>query len=101
MLEKAVDVICIQETHLEESEYFQEDGFGIFLSGAGTTVTRSFAGVGLIVSPQVLSAVVCFNCVSDRLAILRVKVAGSMLNFFVSIRPAIGTAIPAAIQVFQ
>ena len=87
MLEKAVDVICIQETHLEESKYFHEDGFGIFLSGAGTTVTRSFAGVGFIVSPRVLSAVVCFRSVSDRLAILRVKVSGGMLNFVSAYAP--------------
>ena len=51
------------------------------------TVTRSFAGVGFIVSPRVLSAVVCFKSVSDRLAILRVKVSGGMLNFVSAYAP--------------
>ena len=80
MRKHGISVLCIQETHLVGAEHFVEDGFMTFLSWNCGSNERSYAGVGFMVAPWAHQAVVCFNAISDRLACLRLKVSGGVLN---------------------
>ena len=80
MKENGISILCIQETHVIHTDHYIEDGFSIFLSGAGENVSRSYAGVGFIVAPWAIAAVVNFKLISDKLANLQVKVIGEVLN---------------------
>ena len=87
MKENGISILCIQETHVIHTDHYIEDGFSIFLSGAGENVSRSYAGVGFIVAPWAIAAVVSFKAISDRLANLRVKVTGGVLNLVTAYAP--------------
>ena len=87
MTSQQVGIICMQETHLEQTECYKDGAFGIFLSGTGDTSVRSYAGVGFMVSPRVMKSVVCFRGVSDRMATLRVKVPGGVVQLISAYAP--------------
>ena len=80
MKEQGISILCLQETHLLDAEYFEEEGFSIFLSGAAIDGPRSYAGVGFMVAPWAIKFVVSFKDVNERIASLRVKVLGGILN---------------------
>eukprot|EP00959_Pyramimonas_sp_CCMP1952_P098442 2058048-Pyramimonas_sp.AAC.1 len=65
MVERSLDVLCVQETHLHGAEYYMRDGFKIFLSGSLNVDARTYAGVGFLVSPNILAATVAFKACSD------------------------------------
>ena len=73
MMAEGISILCIQETHLQEAEHFEEDGFSVFLSGACKDGCRSYAGVGFIVAPWAIQSIVSFKAIDDRMASLRVK----------------------------
>ena len=81
MKQQGISVLCIQETHLLDAEYFEEEGFSEFLSGACRDGPRSYAGVGFLVVPWVIKSIISFKAISDRIASLKVKVSGGILNF--------------------
>ena len=87
MKQEGIIILCIQETHVVHIDCYIEDGFTIFLSGAGEDVSKSYAGVGFIVAPWAIKAVVQFSVISDRLANLRVKVTGGVLNLLTMYAP--------------
>ena len=58
MIEKDLDVLCLQETHICGAEsYITEEGFLIILSG-GPSGVREFAGVGFMVFPTARKLVI-------------------------------------------
>ena len=77
---EGISILCIQETHLLDAEHFKEEGFSVFLSGASNEGQRSYAGVGFLVAPWAIKSIISFKAVSDRIASLRVKVVGGILN---------------------
>ena len=72
---------------MSETEYFEEDGFLTFLSGGTFTGTRLFSGVGFIVAPWAKTSIISFKGIADRLACLRVKVSGGVLNVYSAYAP--------------
>ena len=80
MRQHGICLLCLQETHLDDAEHFEYEGFKIFLSGEALREGRSFSGVGFIVAPWVVQAVVSFHAINDRLAKIRFKVFGGILN---------------------
>ena len=80
MSQREMDVLCIQETHLNGAECYTREGYAVFLSGCRDSAERSYAGVGFIVSPRIRSAVVAFKACDDRIATLRLKIHGGMLT---------------------
>ena len=82
MKQENISILCIQETHLSETEYFEEDGFLTFVSGGIYTGNRLFSGVGFIVAPWAKRSIISFKGINDRIACLRVRVVGRILNVF-------------------
>ena len=80
MKQHGISVLCIQETHLLDAEYFKEEGFSVFLSGACGNGPRFYAGVGFLVSFWAMKSIISFKAISDRIASLRVKATGGVLN---------------------
>ena len=80
MRQHGICLLCLQETHLYDAEHFEYEGFKIFLFGEALREGRSFSGVGFIVAPWALQAVVSFHAINDRLAKIRFKVFGGILN---------------------
>ena len=60
MKREGISILCMQETHLSESTYFEVDGFLVFNSGGCADVVRSYAGVGFIIAPWARSSIVTF-----------------------------------------
>ena len=89
MQSRNVDILCIQETHLNGAEYYDIDGFMVCLSGDQSD-SRSHSGVGFIVSPLARRSVVSFQAVNDRLASLKVKVPGGTLSIISAYAPHSG-----------
>ena len=80
MKEQGISILCLQETHVLDVEYFEEEGFTVFLSGAAKDGPRSYAGVGFMVAPWAIKSVFSFKAVNERIASLRVKVTGGVVN---------------------
>ena len=59
----------------------------VFLSGASEAAGRSWAGVGFMVAPWAAPSIVSFKATSERIASLRVKVLGGVLNIFTAYAP--------------
>ena len=80
MRQHEISLMCLQETHLFGAEVLEYKGFNFFMSGESVREGRSFSGVGFVVAPWALRAVVSFLAISDQLARLRLKVPGGVLN---------------------
>ena len=82
MRQHGIALLCLQETHLFGAEKFEYEGFIAFLSGESLHDGRCFSGVGFIMAPWAIRAVVSFQAINDRLARIRLKVFGGILNVF-------------------
>ena len=91
MKKYSTDIICVQETRIAKSMTFVEDGFLIVLSGSDSE-ERSWAGVGFIISPRCRRRVKAYQQVSDRLAYLKIRVAGGVAGL-ITLLEAVGRAI--------
>ena len=78
MLYADIGILCMQETHAIQSAYFLYNDFLVVLSGSEGTC-RSYAGVGFLIAPHLRRSVAGFLQLSDRLASLRMRVAGGRL----------------------
>ena len=50
MKKYSIDILCIQETWVAESQIYKQYGFTVILSGSGLK-GKSWAGVGFVVAP--------------------------------------------------
>ena len=82
MRQHGIALLCLQETHIFGAEKFEYESLSIFLSGENLRDGRSYSGVGFIVAPWAIRAVVSFQAINDRLARIRLKVFGGILNVF-------------------
>ena len=81
MKQKQIAVLCIQETHVHGMHHYQHNNFTIILSGKPPTDgLRSFSGVGFIIAPWAISAVIGFSLINDRIASLKLRVNGGDLT---------------------
>ena len=91
MRNKKIAILCIQETHVHDDKYFMADGYLIVLSGGALSKNgRSYTGVGFIVSPSAAKSVIGFRLVGERLATLKLKVKGGVLNIVSAYAPHSG-----------
>ena len=82
-------LMCLQETHVPGSAYYEVDGYSVILSGSEGAESRC-AGVGFIVAPRLKKAVVSFCQYSPRLASIRIRVTGGCAVFISSYAPHSG-----------
>ena len=78
MRKESIGILCMQETHVNGSSYWLDDGFLIILSGDEGS-DRSYAGVGFIVAPWLKHAVTSFLQFNGRLASIRIRVPGGQI----------------------
>ena len=79
MLEKGLDVLCLQETYISGADsYLTEEGFLIILSG-GPQGAREYAGVGFLVAPAARQHIITFKEHTNRIASLKIRVSGGQL----------------------
>lgn len=91
MEQRRIAVLRIQETQAKVQHTFYENGFLVVLSGCTEEISgRANAGVGFIVAPWATSAVAGFRLFSDRLACLRLRVKGGLLNVLSAYAPHSG-----------
>lgn len=78
MKSRNILIMGIQETHICDSKSFYEEGYLVILSGATDASTYPFyAGVGFILSPEAISAVIGYELIDDRFVSLRMKIDGT------------------------
>ena len=94
-----IDILCIQETHLSNSEVKDEQGYTVILSGADVD-SRSWAGVGFIIAPRCRHMVKSYKQVSDRLCTLRMKVVGGILGLVTAYAPHNLHSLPDRFQFY-
>ena len=92
MWKHGLAVLCLQEVHVGGSPYFFSDDFLVIYSG-GPVDKRECAGVGFIVAPWVRKGVVGFVQESNRLASLRLRIAGGNLCLVSAYAPQSGYAM--------
>ena len=77
MINRKVEILCLQETHWTDSAYFVTDaGFLLISSGEED---EEYAGVGFLVAPHCRRSVVCFCQFSGRQASLKMRVPGGKM----------------------
>ena len=82
-----IDIMCIQETRKKSSDNFLTAfGYSVYLSG-GSGESREWAGVGFILSPRARSSMIGFTPFSNRIASLRMRVAGGSCAFVSAYAP--------------
>ena len=75
MRDNNIHIMCIQEARKKLSDTLTAHGYTIYLSGSSTS-SREWAGVGFILSPRASKYVIGFTPFSNRIASLRLRVAG-------------------------
>ena len=71
-----VAVLCMQETHVPGAvKIGTPEGYHVILSG-GTDEAREHAGVGFIVAPWAWRHMISYKKISNRMAVLELKVRG-------------------------
>ena len=81
-----IDIICLQETWASQAEYYNNEGYKVILSGSDA-IGRSWAGVGFVVSPRYVNRIHGFLQFSDRLASLKLNVAGGKVGIITGYAP--------------
>ena len=77
MINRKVEILCLQETHWTDSAYFVTDaGFLLISSGEED---EEYAGVGFLVAPHCRRSVVSFCQFSGRQASLKMRVPGGKM----------------------
>ena len=94
-----IDILCIQETHRNDTCIYEELGFVIILSGTGEDV-RTWSGVGFIVAPWCKHKVKSYKQISERMCSLRMKVRGGILAIFPVYAPHNLKPLPDRLQFF-
>ena len=88
-----ISILCMQETHVSESQHFVQDGYLVILSGAlAATPGYLYSGVGFMIAPSAVHSVISFKLLGDRLATIRIKVSGGILNIMSAYAPHAGKA---------
>lgn len=101
MLQRSIDIICMQETHRAKSDYYITDrGFLVILSG-GATGSREYAGVGYVISPGIRRSVIGFTQASARMASLKLRVLGGKMAVFCAYAPHSGYPFDVRQQFFH
>ena len=79
MKKKDLDILCIQETRISSTSVYEEQGYLVILSGDDGTA-RSWAGVGIIISPRCKQRVNSHKQISDRMCSVKLRVQGGCVG---------------------
>ena len=102
MNQRKIAVLRIEETHVKGFHYFMQDGFLVILSGVPETSDgRTYTGVGFIVAPWAVAAVMGFQLINDRLASLKLRIAGGKLNLLSAYSPHSGHSYESRKEFFD
>ena len=74
MKRRRIDILCMQETHISQSPYYNVGGFQVILAGSSTS-SKEFAGAGFVVAPWAMASVVGFLQFSNRLSCMKIRVS--------------------------
>ena len=87
MMRLRIGILSIQETHKNDSQYFETDGgFLVILSGEDGQQHHS-SGVGFIIAPWLRKSVIGFCQASSRIASLKLRVQGGKAVLFSAYAP--------------
>ena len=100
MKQYEIDVLCLQETWLQESEVYGEQGYLVVLSGSDDT-ERSWAGVGFILAPHCRSRVKAYRQVSDRIAYVKLRVTGGVAGIISAYTPHNLKPLPERVELVE
>ena len=89
----SIDILCIQETWCKQADVYTEQEYLVILSGT-TGNERCWSGVGFIVSPSFRHRVRSYKQVDDRIAYLKLNVAGGVVGIFSAYAPHNGKPLP-------
>ena len=90
MQRRDVGILCMQETHKKNSDYYvTAEGFLVVLSGSAGE-GREHAGVGFLIAPWFRKCIVGFTQKSARLASLKIRVEGGKLVIVNGYAPIVG-----------
>ena len=96
-----IGILCIQETHRANSDYWlTESGYFIMLSG-GPGIDREWAGVGIIVAPHLRSALLGFTQASDRYMGAKFRCSGGKLCIISAYAPHAGRPFDERLAFFE
>ena len=93
-----IDLLCIQETHMMESDqYITENGNLLILSGQSG---ERHAGVGFIISKGLRHAVHSLDCLNARLAAVKIRIPGGKIAFLSIYAPQSQHPVDVRMQFF-
>ena len=79
MKSNSIDVMCIQEVRRLHSDTFKSDAGYLVYSSGSIACKREWTGVGFIVSPKVQKHVIGFRPLTNRVAVLKLRVMGGCM----------------------
>ena len=96
-----IGILCIQETHWPNSDYWISDTGYLFLLSGGSDVDREHAGVGIIVAPAIRSAVLGFSQLSNRFMGIKLRCSGGKTNIISAYAPHSGRPFDERLAFFE
>ena len=100
MVHHSIDLVCIQETHKQNSDYFiNDEGFLVIFSGSVGEIEH--AGVGFIVAPHIRRSIYSFRQESSRMASIKLRIHGGKLTLVTTYAPHSGYPFNVRQEYFQ
>ena len=95
MINQKLDILCIQETHINHCSIEEHDGFWFIFSNEISNpfeqnVAREFAGVGFIVAPDLWRFVSNFDIIDSRISRIFLRYHGNPVHLFSVYAPHAG-----------
>ena len=101
MRKLGIGILCMQETHLKNSDYYvSEEGYLIILSGS-TGGGREYAGIGFIVAPHFKQHIIGFNPTSSRISSVKLRVPKGCCYIFCIYAPHNGYPLDVRMQFYD
>ena len=98
---RSIHILCLQETREIDSNYRYTDGGYLFINSGETGVSRSFAGVGFLLSPVARKSLISFRQLSGRIATRKLKTSGGTLSLVNVYAPHGGYQVERRTQFFD
>ena len=89
----SIQVLCITETHIEDSFQLRtDDGYLVFYSGTNIE-SPSHSGVSFIVAPSTISSIIGCRPISNRICSLKLRVTHGVIGILCAYAPHNGHAL--------
>jgi len=89
MAKHKVAILCMQETGITTHTENIDSDYMLILSGTSKPhgEGRFYSGVGFLIAPWAIKSTISYKLLSDRLAILKLKIRGGILNIITAYAP--------------